>query len=184
MFDSKRKAFSSTDYAPKRLALKYNPPQIVLEYLVPSSGKLYHHKIKLKNLSQNTHIQEIMKDIYEKHFLYLDYSKIKPEQILRLVEKLLNNAPKTRKRSEDRPKKEMQAINEATSVEEEELNKNFDYQNEDLNKLTPEEVQAHKDLMEKEYKKHYIPPDDPQFQYEKEESFDNENYSAEWDESL
>ena len=58
---------SMSDFAPKRFAIKYEPiPTIgkcikltcvlhhfnsvllVLEYLVPSTGKLYHHKMKLR----------------------------------------------------------------------------------------------------------------------------------------
>jgi centrosomal protein CEP19 len=73
---------SPNDYNPKRFALKYNPPQIVLEYLVPSTGKLYHHKIKLNKLQYESDINQIMQQVYDKHMLYLDARKIKPTQIL------------------------------------------------------------------------------------------------------
>jgi hypothetical protein len=39
---------SFSDFQPKRFALNYDPPMIILEYLVPSTGKLYHHKMKLR----------------------------------------------------------------------------------------------------------------------------------------
>lgn len=39
---------SFSDFQPKRFALNYEPPMIILEYLVPSTGKLYHHKMKLR----------------------------------------------------------------------------------------------------------------------------------------
>ena len=39
---------SLSDFDPKRLALAYDPPTIVLEYLVQSTGKLYHHKMRLR----------------------------------------------------------------------------------------------------------------------------------------
>lgn len=80
MSKPKRK-FDSTDYLPKRFGLKYNPSQIIIEYLVPSTGKLYHHKIKLPKLKFDSNIQEVMKEVYEKHFLYLDSKKINPNQI-------------------------------------------------------------------------------------------------------
>ena len=70
------------DYLPKRFGLKYNPPQIILEYLIPSTGKLYHHKIKLNKLQYESDINEVMRGLYDKHMIYLDAKKIKPTQIL------------------------------------------------------------------------------------------------------
>jgi len=72
---------SPKDYTPKRFGLKYNPPQIILEYLVPSTGKLYHHKIKLNKLQNESNIHEVLKEIYDKHSIYLE-NKIKPIQII------------------------------------------------------------------------------------------------------
>ena len=43
--------FNINDYTPKRFGLNYNPPQIVLEYLTPSTGKLYHHKMRIHKLN-------------------------------------------------------------------------------------------------------------------------------------
>jgi len=85
------KKFNPNDYQPKRFGLKYNRPGIILEYLQPSNGKLYHHKIRLYNLKHDGNIQEVMKEIYEKHYLYLDNKKISPNQILKLVERLKTN---------------------------------------------------------------------------------------------
>lgn len=79
------------DFEPKRFALKYDPPQIIMEYMVPSVKKLYHHKIKLSKLKYDSNLEEIMKEVYEKHYTYLDNSKIKQSQILNLVEKLRSN---------------------------------------------------------------------------------------------
>ena len=84
-----KKSINPSNYDPKRFGLRYNPPSIgklyinisVIEYKIPSSGKLYHHKIKLNKLKSDSSIQETMKEIYEKHYLYLDNKKIKPDQI-------------------------------------------------------------------------------------------------------
>jgi centrosomal protein CEP19 len=73
---------SPNDYNPKRFGLKYNPPQIIIEYLTPSTGKLYHHKMKINRLQHESDINQIMNEIYEKHMIYLDARKIKPTQIL------------------------------------------------------------------------------------------------------
>jgi hypothetical protein len=76
------KRFNPNDYMPKRFGLKFNPPQIILEYLVPSMGKLYHHKIKLYKLKYESVTQEVIKEVYEKHYPYLDHSKINLTQMI------------------------------------------------------------------------------------------------------
>lgn len=55
------------DIEPKRFALKYDPPTIVLEYLVPASGKLYHHKMKLLKLKQETKNKDAIDYLKKKH---------------------------------------------------------------------------------------------------------------------
>lgn len=52
---------SLSDFMPKRFALNYDPPMLILEYLVPSTGKLYHHKMKLRRLTSNTTVLETIK---------------------------------------------------------------------------------------------------------------------------
>jgi hypothetical protein len=96
------KKFNQNDYTPKRFGLKYNPPQIIIEYLVPSTGKLYHHKIRLGKFKPETNLQEVVKDVYEKHYIYLDNKKVNPAQIVKLVEKLSDK----RKTSNDDKAKE------------------------------------------------------------------------------
>jgi len=53
-----------------------------LEYQVKSTGKLYHHKIKLIKLQFDSNIKEVLKEIYERHYRYLDNKKIHPNEIL------------------------------------------------------------------------------------------------------
>ena len=75
---------SLSDFHPKRFALNYDPPMIskflpkfyliyfllVLEYLVPSTGKLYHHKMKLRRLTGNSTVEEAMLYLQKRHPLY------------------------------------------------------------------------------------------------------------------
>jgi len=84
------------DYVPKRFALRFNPPSIIVEYLVPSSGKLYHHKMRISNLKANSNKMEVFKAIQKKHSQYLEGDKISEAQITDLIEKLqkrLKEAP-------------------------------------------------------------------------------------------
>jgi hypothetical protein len=51
---------SFSDFQPKRFALSYDPPTIVLEYMVPSTGKLYHHKMRLRQLQKDSKVEDMM----------------------------------------------------------------------------------------------------------------------------
>ena len=61
---------SFSDFQPKRFALNYDPPMIILEYLVPSTGKLYHHKMKLRQMKAETPTQEVIDYLKKRHPLY------------------------------------------------------------------------------------------------------------------
>ena len=75
---------SLSNFEPKRYALSYNPPTIskcqsipnfdqhsaVLEYLVPSTGKLYHHKMRLRRLTSDSDVEEMLAYLEKRHPLY------------------------------------------------------------------------------------------------------------------
>jgi len=58
---------------------------------VPSSGKLYHHKMKLNKLTKESKMEEIMRDVYEKHSAYLDNKKVNPQQIISSFFTIINS---------------------------------------------------------------------------------------------
>ena len=124
-----------------------------------------------------------MKEIYEKHYTYLDNKKISPNQILKLVERLKmnlkhqesnnfkanlseNNAnAKEEKNSfsaENKNKNESKnskvEINQLEDEEDEDYYKFYDYENEDLNKLNLDELKSRKDEMDVLYKKNAVLP--------------------------
>jgi centrosomal protein CEP19 len=70
---------SLADFEPKRFALNYNPPMIVLEYLVPSTGKLYHHKMKLRHLTGKSTVPECIKYLEKRHPLYFMNGKMRQD---------------------------------------------------------------------------------------------------------
>ena len=43
---------NASDISPKRFGLKFNPPQIVLEYVEVSTGKLFHRVMGLSKLKK------------------------------------------------------------------------------------------------------------------------------------
>ena len=91
---------SLSDFHPKRFALNYDPPMIgkqlcflndfiVLEYLVPSTGKLYHHKMKLRRLTGSSTVKEAMSYLQKRHPLYFVQHKISEDQIVDLIKRLI-----------------------------------------------------------------------------------------------
>lgn len=53
---------------------------LVIEYLVPNSGKLYHHKIKIRELKSDSDKEKVLKQIKRRHEMYL--TKIADKQLL------------------------------------------------------------------------------------------------------
>lgn len=150
--------FDPQDYIPRRFGLKYSPiPQIILEYLVPSIGKLYHHKIKLPSLTADSNSTVVINEIYELHHVYLNHKRVSQNQIAKLVDKLKAYLKQHQKKVNDDRKNDCQEYTD-TGME---LNSgNVD---EDLNKLTTEELRKKKEEMDKLYQKNFISPDDNNF---------------------
>lgn len=73
------------DIAPKRFALQYSPPAIVLEYLIPSSGKLYIHMMKIRPEGLLRPAEEVFIELRRKHAAYLDPRKIGEAQVIGLI---------------------------------------------------------------------------------------------------
>lgn len=105
MADHHHKVFNSNDYVPKRFGLNYSPPQIIIEYLAPSTGKLYHHKMRLHKFTKEKNNAEVMKELYERHQVYLDKKKVSSEQLLRLIERLKQNFVPRKKKTDNQSKK-------------------------------------------------------------------------------
>ena len=158
------KQTSNLDYDPKRFGLSYDPPQIIIEYQKPSSGKLYHHKINCYSFTESSKILEIVDEIYKKHKSYWNHKRISKAQIIQLVEKL-----RERRRIFEESKKSNES-NEYNNIEE------------DLNIVSKEELDMKKKEMDKIYEKNKIEYGDKNFQYDIRKDFNNNQYAAEWDE--
>jgi hypothetical protein len=106
MAEHRHKVFNSNDYVPKRFGLNYSPPQIIIEYLAPSTGKLYHHKMRLHKFRKDKNNAEIIKELYERHQIYLDKKKVSSEQLVRLIERLKQNFVPRKKKNENKKEEE------------------------------------------------------------------------------
>lgn len=182
--------FNPNDYEPRRFGLKYDPPQIIMEYFVPSSNKLKHHKIKLPKLKPESKIDEIIKEIYEKHSIYLDQSKVPQKQILNLVDKLKDNLKHINNKNYllDQDQEHSEEINHNTKInsikeenEEDDPYSKFDNSEVDLNKLEIDDINKIKEKMEKAFENHSIKPCDPEYKYDVRKDFNKNKIDPEWD---
>ena len=55
---------------------------------MPSTGKLYHHKMKLRNLKADTKNEEAIEYLRKRHPLYFLANKVSEEQINDLINRL------------------------------------------------------------------------------------------------
>ncbi len=69
----------SSNFAPKRLAINFEPPTIILEYLVTDTGKLYHHKMRIDSILRkpNVNRNDVLNYVKTKHHLYFLNTKLK-----------------------------------------------------------------------------------------------------------
>ena len=200
------RVFNPNDYLPKRFALNYNPPQIIIEYLTPSTGKLYHHKMRLHKFTYDKSTTDVLKQLYDRHGIYLDKKKIKQKQIEKLIEKLkVNHKSNKLASTKDETNTNSQlppATTTTTPVTKEvenNINKNestnnnndddddeYGYEDfiddeEDLNKLDDDELNERKSKMDTYYEKNIIKVGDPNYVYDKRQEFNQDEYAAEWD---
>jgi len=166
--------FDEKDYVPKRFGISCNPPQIVLEYNKPSKNKLYHHKIKIKNLSKDSKISDIVDDIYKKHGAYLNNKKINKVKIIQLIEKLREKYLAKIEFDEKNYSEKNQKRTANDYIKDFELNKN-------LNLLSKEELDKVKGKMDLYYEQNNIKVGDKNFQYDIRKDFDDKGCPAEWD---
>jgi len=233
--DSAAKVIAN-DYVPKRFGLKYDPPTIIFEYLVPSSGKLYHHKMKMPQLKWDSDTVETLEFLQKKHSQYFLGNRVSETQIKSLIEKLkkklqgtagagahggstfltagdsgygantglkagklapissglagktTNNVNKAQtsqsSAKKDDKKKEGNNFWEFDDLEEvDDDEEKIDYNNANLNKLSKEELQKHKDKMDVLFNKNQKKPGDVGFVYDKQEEFAPQEEN-EWDEDF
>ena len=157
----KKISLNENDYMPKRFGISYKPPQIVVEYQKLSNNKLYHHKIKLHKFSSNTKISEIIDDMYKRH---LNHKKVNKAQIIQLVEKLRE---KLKNENEEKNKNDVKIV--------------YNIKNENLNKLSKEELDQKKKEMDVFYEQNNIKKTDKNFQYDVRKDFNNNEGLADWD---
>ena len=189
MSDHHHKVFNSNDYIPKRFGLNYSPPQIIIEYLAPSTGKLYHHKMRLHKFKKEKNNAEIIKELYEKHQVYLDKKKISSEQLVRLIERLKQNFVPIKKKSENKKEEEKNQENKQKNEIKKEIKK--EEKKEEKKEVKPEEKsseieedfdfgEVESSMKSEEKKKEKEKPKEPEKKVEKKENDELEEEEEEY----
>ena len=189
MSDHHHKVFNSNDYIPKRFGLNYSPPQIIIEYLAPSTGKLYHHKMRLHKFKKEKNNAEIIKELYERHQVYLDKKKISSEQLVRLIERLKQNFVPKKKKSENKKEEEKNQENIQKNEIKKEIKK--EEKKEEKKEVKPEEKsseieedfdfgEVESSMKSEEKKKEKEKPKEPEKKVEKKENDELEEEEEEY----
>ncbi len=184
MADHHHKVFNSNDYIPKRFGLNYSPPQIIIEYLAPSTGKLYHHKMRLHKFKKEKNNAEIIKELYERHQIYLDKKKVSSEQLVRLIERLKQNFVPRKKKNENKKEEEKNQENKQKVEIKKEIKK------EEKKEIKPEEKSSEMEdfdfgevessMKSEEKKKEKEKPKEPEKKVEKKENDELEEEEEEY----
>ena len=90
--DMECKKESEDDIVPRRFALKYVPPTLIVEYSRTSSTKLFQQRIRLKTLPAHAKAEKVAAKLRSKYPDVLGHPSIPARQVERLVARLLQHA--------------------------------------------------------------------------------------------
>lgn len=162
----------------RRLAIKFEPPTLVVEYI--KNQKIYVKKIKLKTTEaagtkgEEEHIRVLTDLIIEKNADVLGPELVSREQIEDLVRMIM-------KKKVDRPTAiGIDAGNMYTSTNNQISNTQLDPFG-DLNKASDDIVARAKETMSVDFEAKRVKPGDPEYVYEKNMDFAPPSGVSDWD---
>lgn len=152
---------------PKKCGIRFSPPALILVYEDKlRKNKLRKHVMPIRNFRTSSSVNFVAQDLKLRHekIMYC-VSTIQVEKMLRLLQEHMKGT----------------VLLEAVQI----VNKEFTVgPEEDLNKLGGEVLRTKKEIMDQTFNKSRIKPEDPEFVYDKQIDFDqNENEKVEsgWD---
>eukprot|EP00116_Pleurobrachia_bachei_P010807 sb/3471069/ len=167
-------------FSPRKCGIKYDPPTLILEYIVTATGKLHRRSMPLRDVTGSTDPDLAARKwkSHPKHGKYLE--KLDEEKLSRVLGKCI------------RYLRGAEAIGGGTRgkptrlvLDDDDLLGGSD--NMDLNKLNDSELQFEKSKMQRGFLDRQIKPGDSEFEYNKEVDFGSGNLDnvegCEWDES-
>ncbi|CAM9480578.1 unnamed protein product [Heterosigma akashiwo] len=146
---------------PKRFALDFDPPTVVLEY--EKNGSLFHYKMKLKNLTPDTDTRNVAQKLIDRHLQFCK-DRINTSQVERLVRKLVYAL------EEDLPSGGGGGGGMALDG--------------DLNKVSEAELAQAKAMMSETFDKNFVGREDPSYIHDKRVDFGPPQEENDWDDDF
>ncbi len=106
----KKNKLVAQDLIPKRFGVNYNPPMVILEFMV--KGKLYLKKFKLFKLKANTSTEIALKYLKMRYPDFFDFKKFTDEQMCRLIDRIKQHL---KKEADDRRKTADESISKQSA---------------------------------------------------------------------
>lgn len=134
-------------YTPLKLGVKFNPPSLILQYKIMKATKI--RTMPIRDVTKNTDCYKAaqkMKNRHEKHLGTIQTVRI--EKFIRLLQITMSG----------------KSLEEAVKEMEQEFTISY---LEDMNKLTDEQLERRKELMDINFQKNQIKVGDPEFVYDK-----------------
>lgn len=104
----KKNKLVAEEFLPKRFGVNFNPPMVILEYMV--KGKLYLKKFKLFKLKPCTSTDIALKYLKMRYPDFFDFKKFTDDQMRRLIDRiklhLKKEADAKKKPAEESPQKQ------------------------------------------------------------------------------
>eukprot|EP00741_Cyanophora_paradoxa_P016688 tig00020934_g16117.t1 len=160
----------------RRLGIKYNPPQLIVEYFSGGEGKLRQRALRLHHLRADSDAGRVTTKLF-KCSKILDQNQVSFDQVKRLVVQLVQHLKAqpstTDSGSSSSSSDTLQRLSTPPA----------DATCEDLNKVSEEELKRRKAEMDREFEKNRKKPGDPDFVYDVQKDF-QPTEENEWDEDM
>lgn len=162
-------------FAPKKCGIRYEPPTLVVEYVVLATGKLHRRCMPLRDVTANSNPDTEARKFKNnpKHGKYLE--KVSQEKLSRILGKCIKYMKGAAAIGSNKPVR--------LTLDDDIMGNTGDM---DLNKLNDSELQFEKAKMNKDFLVKQIKPGDPDYEYDKEVDFGSGKLGAvecDWDES-
>ena len=156
--------YNITMYVPKKCGIRYEPPTLVIEYVVLATGKLHRRCMPLRDITGNSNADTEARKFKSspKHGKYLE--KISQEKLSRVLGKCIKY------------------LKGSAAISTKPVRLNLDDDDImggsggmgpdiDLNKMNDSELHFEKSKMQRDFLGKQIKPGDPEFEYDKEVDF-------------
>ena len=111
----KKVKLTAEEFIPKRFGLNFNPPMIILEYMLKSRGKLYLKKFKLFKLKSSTGTEVALKYLKMRYPDIFSLEKFTDNQMTGLIDRLKAHLKKSESRNPQTVERALNGVHKKSS---------------------------------------------------------------------